>query len=240
MKKTLLMISIIITGCGGGNETPTTPAVVSTLAFPLAVAYKNRVTMGSNDSFTLSNATGSCTGTGSLTTSAPVAATFYGVSGLSATQTLNVTTSGYTNCAGNNTAYIYFDSNYDYLGFSSPSINQYGLVKSTTPIQTTVRVGDSGQFASPQITKHNSYGDYGVYGEQQITYLIEADTESTALVNLISKTYSWECINRIDCLNTLVSTQQERYRITADGALTLVTIDFMNHTNNTQLIFTKI
>lgn len=171
----------LIAGCGGGGGSgTTTPApIVSSLSFPLQSAYLSRVKSGATDNFTL---TGTCTGTATISMGIPTATIFQGISGFSIADTLTVSTTGLTNCASDSNASIYFDTNYNYIGFNISSLNQYGLVSTITPVAASVHVGDTAVFANPLIHKHNSYGDYGIYGEQIISYVIEADTATTAIV----------------------------------------------------------
>ena len=65
-----------------------------------------------------------------------------------------------------------------------------------------------------------------------LSYVVEADTANTAIVNLISKAYN--------TANQPLFTQQGRYRIAADGTLSVMTIDIQySTTSTTHLIYTK-
>jgi hypothetical protein len=59
--------------------------------------------------------------------------------------------------------------------------------------------------------------------------VIEADTATTAIANLISKKYN--------ASNVLTSTEQDRYRIAADGSLTLISIDIQYANGSTTHLF---
>src|SRR5436309_1513447 len=69
-------------------------------------------------------------------------------------------------------------------------------------------------------------------GGGTVTYAIEADTATTAILNVIVKTY--------DTSNALQVTQQSRYRVAADGSLTVLTIDVQYSGPSTaHLLYTK-
>lgn len=70
-------------------------------------------------------------------------------------------------------------------------------------------------------------------GSRVFSYVVEADTLSTAIVNVIAKDY--------DTSNQLILTQQSRYRIAADGKLTSTSIDAQYSTTSTShFVLTKI
>jgi len=61
------------------------------------------------------------------------------------------------------------------------------------------------------------------------SYVVEADTATTAIVNLIGKIYT--------AAGTLSATEQDRYRIAATGALVPVSADIL-YSTGTHLVFT--
>jgi hypothetical protein len=64
-----------------------------------------------------------------------------------------------------------------------------------------------------------------------LSYVVEADTSTTAIVNLIAKSYN--------AAGTLIATEQDRYRITSTGALTPTSIDIQAaNGSTTHLVFT--
>jgi len=177
-----------------------------------------------------------------FSTSMPVATTFQGLPAFSATRTIASYTSD-TSCYYAGVRIYdnvdYFDANYTLLGSSILGLNQNGVVTTTIPVAASVHVGDTASFATMNVYKHTRYGDYGVYGSWVVSYIIEADTATTAIVNLITKGYEWDCIDRVSCPTPLVFTQQKRYRITAEGALTLISVD-IQYSSGIHLLFTKI
>lgn len=212
----ILLVSILVSGCGGGGSTAPAPptAIASTLSFPLAAGYKARVLAGSTDNFTLSGTTssGTCTGTVTIVEEAAAPSFFQWYTGYAVKETVSATTYGYTSSMGNSSATHYFDSNYDYVGYTILNSNQWGVVSAPTPLPATVHVGDTGTFAYPSST----------YWSQSIKYTIEADTETTAIVNLVTKTR--------DAYGSVVATQQAKYRIDGAGNLTLFSIDITSPT----------
>ena len=203
-----------LAACGGGSEG--TPAVqqpaASTASFPLQSGYKALVANGLSKSFTVS---GSCSGSGNRSSSpANTAATFEGVAGFSATSTLTLS---FTNCTPASTALTstgYFDSNYVPLGVNSVGVN-YGVYLTPLVIPTSVLVGGTGVLGTQTLYTNSS--KVTLNGRVDQSYVVEADTSTTAIVNLISKIYT--------AAGTLTATEQNRYRITSTGALTPIAID---------------
>jgi len=68
-------------------------------------------------------------------------------------------------------------------------------------------------------------------GRVDLSYVVEADTATTAIINLISKNYN--------ASGTLTATEQNRYRINATGTLTPTVFDIQySNGSTTHLIFT--
>lgn len=207
-----------LVGCGGGGG-GTTAAVVTTVAFPLKSAFTASTAAGFSKNFTVS---GTCSGTASVTRSAAAGgATFEGSAALSAVSTV---TSNYSNCTPASSASSstgYFDSNYVPLGFSSAS--EYGVFATPPNIPTTVSVGSTALLGSENIYTNSTKSTLS--GRSDFSFVVEADTASTAIVNLISKRYNTS--------NQLLYTEQTRYRIAATGPLTPVSIDIQFATTST-------
>lgn len=214
----------ILVGCGGGIPHATTPVgtVASTLSFPLKAALDAVTANGA--SFTLhANGTlatqatdGACTGTLTvIQTPANTAVTFEGTSAL---QSTSVVRTDYTNCApasATSTETDYFDSSsYLPLGFSVQG-GQYGVYRSAPTIPVTVTVGMSGVIGTVDIFTDST--KVVSAGHADRSYIIEADTATTAIANAITRTYN--------AANTLLSTSQVRYRIDALGSFTAVSED---------------
>jgi hypothetical protein len=210
----LLVVSLLLTACGGGGGGggPSGP-VTSTLSFPLQSAYKTAVVNGLSKTFTIS---GTCSGTGnSAAAPATTASTFETVAGFSAAESL---TMSFTNCTSASIAQSeteYWDSNYvplgDNTGVSSADAN-YGVYLTAPSIPTSVKVGGTGIIGTE--TFYTDSTKATGFGTSAISYVIEADTSTTAIVNFISNFYNTG--------NTLLWTEQNRYRIASTGGLTTV------------------
>lgn len=220
--------SAFLAACGGGGGGATTPTgpVASSLSFPMQSGYRALVANGLSKSFTIS---GTCSGSGNKSSSAATtAATFEGVTGFSATST---TTISFTNCTPASTAVTstaYFDSNYDPRGFSAVGVN-YGVYQTPLVIPITVTVGGTGTLGTENLYTDSTKATPN--GSIVLSYVVEADSSTTAIVNLIAKIYN--------ASGTLTATEQDRYRITATGALAPTSIDIQYANGSTNhLVFT--
>lgn len=211
-------------GGGGGGAASTTPAVTVT-SFPLQTGYKALIANGLAKDFTVS---GSCAGSGRRVFSpATTAATFEGSAGLSATGTL---TMSFTNCTPGSITESYtnyYDTNYVSVGGISGS-GDYGVYLTPPTIPTSVAVGDSGTIGTE--TYYTDSSKTMISGTVVETYAVEADTSSTAIVNVISKSF--------DAAGALNQTAQTRYRISAEGTLTVMTTDIQAAGSDVHLILT--
>lgn len=208
----------LLGGCssGGGGSAAITPAdpAVSTLSFPLQSAYKTLVADGMTKNFTVS---GACSGTGIRTISpATTAAIFEGVAGFSAVESLTMLFTDCTPASVTTTAASYYDSNYVPIGFNSIGIN-YGVYLTPPTIPTSVAVGGA-EVVGTETLYTDSTKATGI-GRIDVSYVVEADTATAAIVNLIGKNYN--------AAGTLIATEQDRYRIAATGALTPISADIL-------------
>ena len=148
-----------------------------------------------------------------LSAATTLTATLASTPGFSCTPTLAVTSTGY------------YDSNYTPLGFNSPSVN-YGvyLIAPNTPV--TAVVGGTGVIGT--VTLYTDSTKATGNGRIDVSYVVEADTATTAIVNIIDKIYTSG--------GTLSATEQDRYRISATGALVPVSIDIL-YSTGIHLIF---
>jgi hypothetical protein len=101
----------------------------------------------------------------------------------------------------------FFDSNLRLLGESVPDQGLTVVFTSGATIPATVKVGDSAVVASGT----------GV----SISFVVEADTETSVIVKLTTMT----------TVDTIQTTQTSSYRLTADGALTLLRHDIFMQGN---------
>ena len=191
----------------------------------MQTGYRTLVANGAANNFTIS---GTCAGSGSHTIGAAnTAATFEGSAALSGASTWTFT---FTNCTPSSSAVTstaYYDSNYVPRGFSSVGVN-YGVYLTAPTIPSTVMVGNTGTIGT-QTLYTNSTKTVG-NGTTVVSYVVEADTANTAIVNLIARIYN--------AGGTLTATEQDRYRIDAAGTLTPVSADIQySYTSTTHLVF---
>jgi outer membrane protein assembly factor BamB len=200
------LASIALISCGGGGGGGAGP-VTSTLSFPLKSGMAASVPQGGSIDFSVS---GTCSGTANITSSTPIPATFGTVTGVSV---LSAASMNLPNCIPPyiyGTTTDYYDSNYNPLGTIDSSGN-YGVYATPPAIPVSVKVGDTGMIGT--INYSDSTQTFPT-GHDDISYVIEPDTANTAIVNMIDKSY--------DLNGNLTSTEQDHYRIKADGTLILV------------------
>lgn len=224
-----LCLVTLLTGCGGGGgggaAAPSGP-VTSTLSFPAQSAYSTLIATGFTKNFTVS---GTCNGSATVTAAAAAGgATFEGVSALlSAVSTFTTSLSNCTPASSAVTTTNYYDTNYVPLGFNSAGTS-YGVFVTPPSIPLSVAVGSTGTLGTENIYTNSTKSVLS--GTRVFSYVVEADTASTAIVNFISQSYNTS--------NALTVTQQSRYRIASTGPLTLISIDVQFAvTSTTHLIY---
>lgn len=224
-----LFAAAMLQACGGGGSDSSTPAptVAPIASFPLLVGYKARITAGATDNYTVS---GTCAGNAVITTSAATPATFEGINGFSATQTA---TTNFTNCTPASAAVSgisYFDTNLSLLGSSTPGVDYSKYAAAPPSLPASVKVGDTAIFST--LTVYANSTKATVTGQRILSYVIESDSTTTAIANLITKSYNTS--------GQLLFTQQSRYRVAADGSLAVMSIDVQySTTSSNRLVFTK-
>lgn len=215
-------------GVPNGTALTLTRTVASTLSFPIQQAYKAVIASGLTKTFAVS---GSCTGTASKTSAPATTPAVFEANpaALSAASTLTATlasTPGFT-CTPTlaSTSTGYFDSAYTPLGLNSPGVN-YGVYLIAPIIPVTAVVGGTGVIGTETLYTDSTKATGN--GRIDVSYVVEADTATTAIVNLIAKSYT--------PAGTLSATEQDRYRISATGALVPVSIDIL-YSTGMHLIF---
>lgn len=207
------LAALLLAACGGGGSGGSSGPVTSTLSFPLLSGFQTLTANGYAKSFSIS---GTCSGSGNSSKApANVATTFEGQSALSSAESI---TMSFTNCtpasiASTATGY-YNSSNYYPLGFNNVGVN-YGVYLTPPTIPSSVTVGGTAVIGTE--TLYTDSTKTVVNGREDLSYVIEADTSTTAIVNLIAKGY--------DASSTLLYTEQDRYRMTSTGALTPISVD---------------
>lgn len=224
---TLVAIVTLLAGCGGGGDSGVGGSAAT--VFALQAAYQARIKAGAVDHYTLS---GTCAGTATISVSAATAATFEGVAGFAAPQTVTLNFTNCTPATNAVSATAYLDNNYSPLGTSIPGVRYEKFLTTPPSLPVLVKVGDTAVLAT--LTVYADSTKATVTGQRVLSYVIETDigSTSTALVNVISKDYN--------AANQLLSTTQSRARIGVDGTLTSTTVDIQySTTSTTHLVFTK-
>lgn len=220
----------LLTACGGGGDAGSSTPPPVTTSFSLAAGYQARIVNGTSENFALS---GSCTGTATITTSAAVPSVFEGVAGVSADQVSTATLNNCSPSSSSSTGTTYFNSSYANLGLAVFNGEYASFAAPPTALPASVRIGDTGT-----VVTLNSYSDGSKStqtGTRVISYVIEADGSSTttSIVNITTRSFNTS--------SQLLSTQQSRYRMAENGALTLLTIEIQFSTTSTlRLVYTRL
>lgn len=209
-------------GGGGGNEEPAPPVV-----FPLQAAYKAAVAKGSSTDYTIS---GTCSGTARFTFAVPTRVQWDGATVLVAAQTAAIDYSNCTPRSSRNVTQAYYDLDHNPLATTTTDGVTGFFELSGNGLPVEVSVGDQGAFGTETL-----YGDSlqtVIVGRTEVSYLIGADTATTAIATIVSKVYGPG--------NELLSTQQMRYRMSTEGGFTPDSIDVSYAPGSTaQLTFTR-
>jgi len=196
---------------GGGTYAP----VTSTESFPLMTVFRNIFTSSSSNKFTISGTAFKgeieITGSGTVTNGNLSAGTFEGLPALQRTVTLKgsfvsdgETTPLTVSCIE------WVDLNYVPKGESCES--EYVVVTGTPTIPTVTRVNDTGTLYTAN--RYESSTKEVLLGTKSVTYVIETDTTSTALLTLFSVEKSIS--------NVETKTISEQFRITPTGTFTRI------------------
>jgi hypothetical protein len=205
-----LCLSAVLTACGGGGGGST--PVASVQAFNLKATYVNDMQSTSSKNFTISGTINgiAASGSGTVTSGALQSSTFEGTSAL--VQTTTVTGTVIAN--GQNIPYgsasqAYYDSNYNYLGANG---SEYSVVTSFAALPTAARVNDTGVFVE-LVNYPSSLKSYST-GTTVISYSLTADTETSAILSLISTVK--------DNSGNIISTDTVRHRVTTSNVSTVL------------------
>lgn len=226
MKNLLIVCVALLVGCGAGGSA-NKGATVSTESFPLKAGLSARAASGATETFTVS---GTCTGSATFTRSAASASTFEGKASLETIQSVAVEFSDCTPDSNTVSGSDHVDANQAPLGSSVPDLEYAALLNAATPLPASVKVGDSGDYAT--LATYADSSKTVVTGQRVLSFVVEAETANTAIVNLIVKGY--------DATAQLLFTQQSRHRIAADGSLSLMSIDVQfSTTSNNHQVYTR-
>lgn len=198
-----LFVALGLSSCGGGGGSS------SVLSFPLKSAYSTLVVNGYTKNYTVS---GTCSGTASETVApAKPGAIFEGTPGFSAASTVTISLTNCTQATTTATSTLYYDSNYTPLGFNIVG-GEYGVYLTPAVIPVSAVIGDSGIIGT--ITTYTDSTKTTLTGREDVSYVVGPDVVNTAMVSLIFRIY--------DPAGVQSSTEQDRYKVTIDGVITVV------------------
>jgi hypothetical protein len=229
----LSSLTLVACGGGGGGGTPAalTGPVSSTLSFPMRSGLNALAANGSSMSFTANGSAtapatdGQCSGTMTQTVApATAGATFEGAPALSAVSIGSGSLSNCTPAVIASTTTGYYDSNYLPLG-SSTQGGLYGVYEVPPVIPNSATVGTLGNIGT--LTLYAGSTNRVVQGRTDVSFVIEPDTATTAIINLISRRYDASSPAQ------LLSIEQDKYRMSSTGALTPILVDIQYATTST-------
>jgi len=229
-----VLAAVLMSACGGGGGSSGGGAVTSASTFNVRSGYQAHISAGGTDNY---NVSGTCSGTAQIVNGAVAPTTFEGAAALGATQTATVNFApnscqpSVSTASGTN----YYDSNYALIGSVVNGVEYATVMSGTTPVPlpSGAKVGDSGALTS-LTTYQDASKTPPPTGSRTVTYAVGADTATTAILDIIVNTYN--------ASNVLQVTQTSRYRVAADGSLTVLSIDvlYSNAAGGAHLVYTKV
>lgn len=221
LASTGMLSALLLSGCGGGGDGGGPAPVPSALSFALNNGYQARIQSGATDSFDVK---GACIGDASITTSAAVAAVppFEGVAGsIASPQTstlrINFCLAGSGLVSGTSKGNTYYDgTSHAPIGLHVDG-GEYAAYVPPLPagLPATVRGGDSGEIVT--LTTYKDDTRLVATGKRVLSYEINDDTATTVFLDMFTRSF--------DLRDTLLTTEQTRYRMAEDGTLTMVSIN---------------
>ena len=215
-----------IAACGGGGDSG---PVASLDTFQFRTAYINRyiqpISLIGHLSGTVSGV--SITGTATVVSGAPSNTIFEGMEALQkvATATVTMTVNGVT-VPVSATTLAYADATYYPLGSSAPG--EYGVVTGVVNIPVTARINDTGIAYTEN--RYSSSSKFFFLGTTEMTFALEADTGSTALLKLIR--------TKKNASGTMTAQTISTYRLTPTGVLTDISVSSIDPATNLNLLVT--
>lgn len=207
----VFILAVSVASCGGGGANigsngGDTPAVVSTLLFPLQKGLRGLSEFSSSIDYSIS---GTCNGVASSSNGDAIPSSFEGASAVAVTSTVSLTFYNCSPVSSVSTGTSYFDADFNPLGVLVAN-GEYGVYTAPVVVPSAVRVGDSGSLGVIQLYQGSTKTT--VAGREEMSYLVEANDADSAVVDLITKSY--------DANSVLAMTSHDRYSIVASGAMT--------------------
>jgi hypothetical protein len=216
----------LLSACGGGGGGVSGP-IASSESFSLVKLWTNMLTTPSTNNVTISGTVNGApaTGSGTNTFSGLSAGTFEGMPAQKQTQTFAVSlvTNGQT-IPINERFDTWVDSNYAPKGESGG--DNYVVITVVGTLPTAARVNDTGTLYTANRYANSTKAT--LLGTRTATYVIEADTASTALASLV--------IEDKNTSNVTINKSTAQLRITPNGTFTRIKESIVEGT--TTLTFT--
>lgn len=207
-----IAVGAALVGCGGGGGGGGGGTVTSTETFQLATALTNYVTSTASYRGTISGTAlgAAVTGTVQVTQGALGTATFEGRSVNSKVTSITGTVvANGANTPVTESSTMYFDSTYTPLGRTGKNDYEVVVAGSVT-IPMTVKVNDTGALYT--LNRYATSAKITRMGTTQVTYVIEPDTASTAILKLIE--------TEKDTSNKTKSIETVSFQLTPSGGIT--------------------
>lgn len=227
----LAMCSItLLSACGGGGDSGTvtpTALVASASVFNLQSLVTSYITSTGSSAFTVTGTVSNVavSGTGTVTNGAVSSGTFEGVSALQKTSTVIGTLSANgINVPIASSSVGWYDTNYVPIGVNG---SEYSVVNGTATLPVSARINDTGPFYTA--TRYTNSSKTSSLGTMTVTYVVEADTASSALLTLIN-TYK----NRLGTTTQIATVQ---VRITPANGFTRIKETVTDIGANTALVY---
>jgi hypothetical protein len=206
-----LTLALTISACGGGGGGSSGP-IPSNETFQLRTAYVNYITETRSMPFTVSGTRAGANITGSGTaTQGPLSFTTFELQQAqqkTTTVTGTITVNGVSDLLSSSST-TYVDANFNPLGSSG---TDYTVVTGNASIPNTARVNDTGTWYST--IRYASSTKAVRRGTGTVSYVLEPDTASTALLKIIH--------SERDNSNTETYRSTVTFRMTPTGTLTRI------------------
>ena len=225
----LVFASLVVSGCGGGGGGGNSGSVVSTQSFNIKTATASYTSTPHSYTFTGSGTVNgvpvTITGTGDL--SVLTAGTFEGQTALQQTQTTNltITENGNPTPLSSVVTLFYLPADYSPLGSTSP--DDYEVIDPGTTYPTTAKVGDSGMVGTAK--RYSDSTKSTLIRSATGSYRVEADTASSAIVNLVTVTTFIQPASS-------PQTGTIRYRLDSVGTFTLLSESLVSAAGNLTIV----
>jgi hypothetical protein len=225
---TATAVLALLSACGGGGGGASVP-VASSSAFNLQEAYRSYYATSASYRFNITGTYGvnAISGSGSAVVGSVSSGTFEGQSALQQTTTV---TGSFT--ANNQTIPLaassisWVDASYMPRGTSGGS--EYIVVDGLATIPTSAKINDTGAVFTAK--RYTTSAKTTLLGTRTVTYVVEADSGTTALVTLID----------VDKNNsgTTTSTSTSQYRVTTNNTFTKIKETAVDNVNGISLTLT--